>query len=94
LFDTPGVDFYSLQKADGVRRSRRRLADFTPALLFNLDLVITCKTVIAHLARAVAKPIYLLLSLAGGGLPSATAAPGTRRRVSSTNTDWANGMKS
>jgi hypothetical protein len=54
LFDTPGVDFYSLQKADGVRRSRRRLADFTPALLFNLDLVITCETVVAHLARAVA----------------------------------------
>jgi len=61
LFDTPGVDFYSLQEADGVRRSRRRLADFTPALLFNLDLVITCETVVAHLARALAKPICLLL---------------------------------
>jgi ADP-heptose:LPS heptosyltransferase len=99
LFDTPGFDFYSLQKddaarqlaeeglADGARRSQRRLADFTAALLFNLDFVITCDTAVAHLARALAKPTCLLLPLAGGGLPSAAAAPGIRLRVSSANTD-------
>ena len=78
LFDNPGVDFYSLQKDDGARQLAEEdlagavrdlgggFADFTDtaAALFNLDLVITCDTAVAHLAGALAKPIWLLLPLA------------------------------
>ena len=71
----PEISFVSLQKGDaagqiatlppGVSlvdgcRSDADLAD-TAALVANLDLVITTDTVIAHLAGAMGKPLWLLL---------------------------------
>ncbi len=75
LLETPGIDWISLQKgeaaaqlaelspeiriADGAS-SDRDLAD-TAALVSTLDLVITTDTSIAHLAGAMAKPVWILL---------------------------------
>jgi tetratricopeptide (TPR) repeat protein len=78
LFDTPGIDFYSLQKDDGARQLaelgltdvvRDHTADFadfsdTAAAILNLDLIIACDTAVAHLAGALARPTWLLLPLA------------------------------
>ena len=78
LFDIPRVDFFALQKVDGVRQLAEEgladgvrdlgggFADFTDtaAALINLDLVIACDTAVAHLAGALAKPAWLLLPLA------------------------------
>lgn len=71
LLDVPGVVFFSLQKDEELRLKINRplvdltgdLADFadTAALISNLDLVITADTAVAHLAGALAKPIWTLL---------------------------------
>jgi tetratricopeptide (TPR) repeat protein len=69
-----GIELYSLQKGAGsaeLRSSPRglevidltaRLDDFldTAGLLLNLDLVISVDTSVAHLAGALAKPVWLL----------------------------------
>jgi tetratricopeptide (TPR) repeat protein len=75
LLETPGIEWISLQKgesaaqlaalppwiriADGASGDRD-LAD-TAALISMLDLVITTDTSIAHLAGAMAKPVWILL---------------------------------
>ena len=75
LLRTPGISWVSLQKGpaakqlgrlpsdvlvhDGSARDRN-LAD-TAALVATLDLVITTDTCIAHLAGAMAKPVWILL---------------------------------
>jgi hypothetical protein len=49
---------------DLVRRADRRAGPFmdTAAIMKNLDLVITCDTAIAHLAGALAVPVWVLLA--------------------------------
>ena len=75
LLESAGVEFISLQKGEAARQlegllsgiglvdgaSRDKdLAD-TAALIDQLDLVITTDTSIAHLAGAMAKPVWILL---------------------------------
>jgi hypothetical protein len=72
LFDTPGVNFFSLQKGDEARQVREtawKIHDFmdeagdlldTAALVGHLDLVISVDTSVAHLAGALGKPVWLL----------------------------------
>jgi tetratricopeptide (TPR) repeat protein len=74
LLATPGVSFVSLQKGaaasqlEGIPPRLRPLDcmedvdDFadTAALIANLDLVITVDTAVAHLAGALAKPVWIL----------------------------------
>jgi tetratricopeptide (TPR) repeat protein len=75
LTDSPGVQCFSLQKADAGPYTDTKLpadalvdltgdwADFSDsaAMLEQLDLVITIDTAIAHLAGALGKPVWLLL---------------------------------
>ncbi|MGD0389260.1 MAG: tetratricopeptide repeat protein [Tepidisphaeraceae bacterium] len=73
LADVEGVKFFSLQKGDGCEQSPPAgmdLADFTgelsdfadiAALVRNLDLVVTVDTSIAHLAGALARPVWVLI---------------------------------
>jgi len=70
----PGVSYYSLQRGAAAGQSARpphgmrivdlggELEDFsdTAALIANLDLVISIDTAVAHLAGAMAKPIWTL----------------------------------
>ena len=70
----PGIALYSLQKGDRAARPEDRidgmrftdcstdLTDFadTAALVANLDLVISADTAVAHLAGAMARPVWLL----------------------------------
>ena len=74
----PGVRLFSLQKGAGEEQLHRRggrfpvtevgsrLDDFmdTAAVLANLDLLITCDTAVAHLAGALALPVWVALPLA------------------------------
>jgi tetratricopeptide (TPR) repeat protein len=76
LLDMQGVQCFSLQKADGgvftdITPAPQQLIDFTAdwndfsdsaAMLESLDLVITTDTAIAHLAGALARPVWLLLA--------------------------------
>ena len=69
---TKGIEFFSLQKdeaasqavqfAGTVRDLMSHCEDLldTAALILNLDLVITVDTVVAHLAGALNKPVWLL----------------------------------
>jgi len=78
LFEVPGVTFYSFQRPvpevdlaafrsfSGVVDLGSGFDDFlaTAAAVAELDLVITVDTAIAHLAGALAKPVWTLLPLA------------------------------
>jgi tetratricopeptide (TPR) repeat protein len=75
LMNLPEVQCFSLQKADvgpltDVAPGTEQLVDFTPewtdftdsaAMIANLDLVITVDTVIAHLAGALGKEVWVML---------------------------------
>jgi tetratricopeptide (TPR) repeat protein len=77
LADIPGVRFYSLQKgSEGGQPvpSRLSLTDYTNSFndfadmagfIENLDLVISVDTSIAHLAGAMGKPVWTLISFVG-----------------------------
>ena len=74
LFDHDGVQFFSLQKGerepevanapDSVVRLNERLSSFrdTALAMGQLDLVITTCTSVAHLAGALGKPVWVVLS--------------------------------
>jgi len=75
LGQLPGFTFHALQKeltpeeedfltAHGIRNRQAELTDFyaTAQILQTLDLVITVDTAIAHLAGALGKPVWILLS--------------------------------
>jgi tetratricopeptide (TPR) repeat protein len=71
LMKVEGVDFYSLQKSPAQPHSELSLIDLTPdlldfsdtaALIQNLDLVIAVDTAVIHLAGALAKPGWVLIS--------------------------------
>ena len=74
LFDAPRVSFFSLQAGEERAQLRRwpdpRIADWqtdsayvvtTAAKLNSLDLLVTVDTMIAHLAGALARPVWTLL---------------------------------
>lgn len=76
LLDVSGVSWHSLQmgpaarqlqNAAGVRDLAPQFRDFadTAAAVSALDLVITVDTAVAHLAAAMGKPVWLLLSALG-----------------------------
>lgn len=77
LLDVPGTTFYSLQKGGGPALSEAGMAakvrdvseewtDFadTAAFAQTLDLVISVDTAVAHLAGALARPVWTLLPFA------------------------------
>ncbi len=79
LMGLADVTFYSLQKGEAAKQLRLsgaaalvtdlsgRLNDFadTAAVLDQLDLVIAVDTAVAHLAGALGRPVWILLSYAG-----------------------------
>jgi tetratricopeptide (TPR) repeat protein len=73
LAEIPNVKFFSLQTGPDASQSPPRKMDFadfsaeltdfaeTAALVQNLDLIITIDTSVAHLAGALAKPVWVLI---------------------------------
>jgi hypothetical protein len=73
VLSCPGLDFYTLQRGDQAAElatlpSDRPILDVSgdeiaaaAANLLNIDLLITVDTMLAHLAGALAKPVWLLL---------------------------------
>ncbi|MBF0127213.1 MAG: pilus assembly protein PilF, partial [Magnetococcales bacterium] len=76
LWEVPGVGFVSLQKGEGEEEANHpppgqpllplgaEIEDFgdTAAIIHHLDLVICCDSAVAHLAGALGKPCWLLVS--------------------------------
>lgn len=96
LFEIQGASFYSLQPGGGsALRSEptaRRVIDLTDsigdfadtaALLINMDLVISVDTSVAHLAGALAKPVWTLLPF----------APDWRWQTQRTDSPWYPSMR-
>ncbi|MFQ3573348.1 MAG: tetratricopeptide repeat protein, partial [Thermodesulfovibrionales bacterium] len=72
IFDIKGISFFSIQKGeaskdaekyDFIRDYTAEISDFsdTAGLIQNLDLIISIDTSVAHLAGALAKPVWILL---------------------------------
>src|SRR6185436_3067777 len=90
LFDIAGIEWHSLQLGAGEEITRtpaaRRMAplpadiplDGTAAIVGELDLVVSVDTSIAHLAGAMARPLWVLLPF----------APGWRWRLGSDDSAW------
>ncbi|MFO1056238.1 MAG: tetratricopeptide repeat protein [Dongiaceae bacterium] len=92
LLEVPGVQFYGLQKGDGRADLAGRtlppcftdcgaaIGDFadTAAIMKELDLVISSSTAAAHLAGALARPLWLVLSV----------TPGFRWLLGRSDTPW------
>jgi Flp pilus assembly protein TadD len=78
ILDVPGVTFYSLQKVvpepdAALFQSRSRIVDLsggfdsfleTAEMVAQLDLIIAVDTAVAHLAGALARPVWVLLPFA------------------------------
>jgi hypothetical protein len=76
LLNIPGITFFSLQKGDGAKELASRSLpnnffdlghdleswDDTAAAIMNMDLVISSCTSPAHLAGALGKPVWIVLS--------------------------------
>ena|SRR5450830_85736 len=76
IFQTPGIQFFSLQKGDPVNELSKFPADFpihnigeqfkdfadTAAAMANLDLIISVDTSVVHLAGAIGAPTWTLLA--------------------------------
>jgi tetratricopeptide (TPR) repeat protein len=90
LLETPGFCFYSLQlgpqsrapalEADGLIDLTEHLGDFadTAAFVAELDLIISVDTAVAHLAGAMGRPVWTLV----------TSLPDWRWGVSGETTRW------
>jgi len=70
LLNKPNIEFHSLQlnqlTPSSMKDHQKEMTDFmaTAKLVQNLDLVISVDTSIAHLAGALGKPVWILLSFA------------------------------